>query len=37
MRPQPDVPYYEYEEKLKSERIPYYESPRSSSSPSQDP
>ena len=26
MRPQPDVPYYEYEEKLKSERIPYYES-----------
>lgn len=26
MRPQPDVPYYEYQEKLKSERIPYYES-----------
>jgi len=26
MRPQPDVPYYEYEEKLRSERIPYYES-----------
>ena len=26
MRPQPDVPYYEYEEKLKSEKIPYYTS-----------
>ncbi|MBI4461808.1 MAG: DegT/DnrJ/EryC1/StrS family aminotransferase [Acidobacteria bacterium] len=26
MRPLPDVPYYEYEQKLKSEKIPYYES-----------
>lgn len=26
MRPQPDVPYYEYEEKLRSEKIPYYTS-----------
>ncbi|MBI4466597.1 MAG: DegT/DnrJ/EryC1/StrS family aminotransferase [Acidobacteria bacterium] len=26
MRPQPDVPYYEYQEKLQSEKVPYYES-----------
>lgn len=25
MRPQPDIPYYEYTEKIKSEKIPYYE------------